>query len=89
MTEDTPPAFLWHTAPDDCVPVMNSLLYAQALAEHGVPFALRIYPRGGHGLSTVDDQTNGPLEPPVTLAADWIPAAKQWLRITLGKGAAQ
>ena len=45
--------------------------------------------RGGHGLSTVDDQTNGPLEPPVTLAADWIPAAKQWLRITLGKGAAQ
>lgn len=89
VTEGTPSAFLWHTAPDDCVPVMNSLLYAQALAEHGVPFALRVYPRGGHGLSTVDDQTNGPLEPPVTLAADWIPAAKQWLRITLGKGAAQ
>lgn len=89
VTGNTPPAFLWHTAPDDCVPVMNSLLYAQALAEHGVPFAMRVYPCGWHGLSTVDDQTNGPLEPSVALAADWIPAAKHWLRLTLGKGAAQ
>lgn len=27
---DTPPAFLWHTTEDDCVPVENSLLFYQA-----------------------------------------------------------
>ncbi len=84
VTGCTPPTFLWHTAPDDCVPVMNSLLYAQALAEHGVPFAMRVYPCGGHGLATVDTQTNDSLSPSVALAADWLPAAKQWLRIVFG-----
>lgn len=83
VTAHTPPTFLWHTAPDDCVPVMNSLLYAQALAEHGVPFAMRIYPCGGHGLATVDTQTNSPLEPSVAIASEWIAEAKQWLKITL------
>lgn len=83
VTRNTPPAFLWHTAPDDCVPVMNSLLYAQALAEQGVPFAMRIYPCGGHGLSTVDAQTNDSLSPAVAQTADWLPAAKQWLQIAL------
>ena len=58
VTGRTPPAFLWHTAADDCVPVMNSLLYAQALAANRVPFALHVYPVGRHGLSTVDEQTN-------------------------------
>jgi acetyl esterase/lipase len=32
------------------VPIQNSLLFAAALAEHGVPFALHVYPRGAHGL---------------------------------------
>ena len=83
VTAHTPPTFLWHTAPDDCVPVMNSLVYAQALAEHGVPFTLHVYPWGWHGLSTVDSQTNVPLEPKVALASEWMAAAKQWLRLTL------
>lgn len=85
VTKRTPPSFLWHTAPDDCVPVMNSLLYAKALAAHGVPFELHVYPCGWHGLSTVDEQTNEPLEPEVTHAADWLEAAKKWLDITFGK----
>ncbi|HOX08213.1 MAG TPA: alpha/beta hydrolase [Planctomycetota bacterium] len=50
VTAETPPAFLWHTAEDQAVPVMNSLLFAGALAEHRVPFALRIFTRGRHGL---------------------------------------
>lgn len=83
VTSRTPPTFLWHTAPDDCVPVMNSLVYAQALAEHSVPFTLHVYPWGWHGLSTVDSQTNAPLEPKVALASEWMAAAKQWLRLTL------
>ena len=50
VTGDTPPAFLWHTAEDGSVPVQNSLLLAQALADHGVPFELHVYPRGHHGV---------------------------------------
>lgn len=50
VTKDTPPAFLWHTAEDDCVPVQNSLNLAKALADHGVSFEMHIYPRGHHGI---------------------------------------
>jgi acetyl esterase/lipase len=50
VTRDTPPAFIWHTADDGCVPVENSLMLARALAEHGVPFEMHIFPHGYHGL---------------------------------------
>lgn len=80
VTEKTPPAFLWHTAADAVVPVNNSLLYAQALAKHHIPFGLHIYPAGHHGLSTADDQTNGPLEPAVQCVHSWLPQVKVWLK---------
>lgn len=85
VTEHTPPTFLWHTAADGSVPVMNSLLYAQALAANQVPFELHVYPAGGHGLSTVDEQTNDHLEPAATHAKAWVDAAKKWLRLTFGR----
>ena len=50
VTKDTPPAFIWHTAADEGVPVENSLNLAAALSRHGVPFELHIYPEGRHGL---------------------------------------
>ena len=50
VTPETPPAFIWHTADDATVPVENSLLLSAALSRAGVPFALRIYPHGHHGL---------------------------------------
>lgn len=50
VTQDTPPAFIWHTADDDAVPVQNSLLLAKALADHHVRFELHVYPHGPHGL---------------------------------------
>ena len=50
VTEDTPPAFLWHTADDGCVPVGNSLLYTSVLRAHGVPVELHVFPHGWHGL---------------------------------------
>lgn len=83
VSEHTPPAFLWHTAADPAVPVMNSLLYAQALAAYKIPFALHIYPNGQHGLATVDEETCGALEPPVCHAGAWINEAIQWLRYAM------
>jgi len=51
---DMPPVFLWHTRDDATVPVRNSLILAQKLEENGVDFAMHIYRRGEHGLSTAD-----------------------------------
>lgn len=49
VTANTPQAFIMVSADDDVVPVENSLRYASALNEAHVPFALHIYPTGGHG----------------------------------------
>ena len=54
---DTTPAFIWHTFDDGCVPIQNSLLYANALSKHGVPFELHVYPHGNHGLSLCNTET--------------------------------
>ena len=47
----TPPAFLWHTAEDTCVPVENSLYFALALSKEKIPFELHVFPEGSHGMS--------------------------------------
>lgn len=51
VSSDTPPAFIWHTYEDDCVPVQNSLVFASELVAQGIPVELHVYRRGGHGLS--------------------------------------
>ena len=79
----TPPTFLWHTAEDNVVPVKNSLVYAQALAEHHVPFELHIYPQGPHGLSTADSLTCDGLDPKVCVAHGWLDDARRWLTVNL------
>jgi acetyl esterase/lipase len=50
VTEDTPPCFLWHTAEDKTVTVENSLEFADALQQAGVPFDLHVYQKGRHGM---------------------------------------
>ena len=53
----TPPAFIWHTFNDSCVPVQNSLLLAEAMTRAKVPFELHIFPDGPHGLALCNEQT--------------------------------
>ena len=55
VTADTPPAYIWHTANDDLVPVENSLILAGALSRCGVPFELHIFPKGPHGIGLAPD----------------------------------
>ena len=57
VTKDTPPTFLWHTAPDDTVPVENSLLFFRALHALDIPAELHIYPVGSHGLGLATEET--------------------------------
>lgn len=80
VTIHTPSAFLWHTATDGCVPVMNSLLYAQALAAYKIPFELHVYPQGGHGLATCDSATLDSILPEHEYDHAWLDSAKKWLK---------
>lgn len=50
VTENTPPAFLWHTSDDPVVNVIHTYRYATALREHGIPHEVHVFPKGSHGL---------------------------------------
>jgi acetyl esterase/lipase len=71
VTSATPPCFLWHTVEDKAVPVENSLLFASALRRDGVPFALHVYEKGGHGLGLPEHGKNAP---------PWDVDCEYWLR---------
>ena len=81
VTEDTPPAFLWHTFTDGSVPVENSLLFVSALRRANISTEFHLYPKGQHGLA---------LGSKLTASADgqhmqkecesWISLAATWLK---------
>lgn len=50
VSEKTPQAFIWHTAEDQSVNVINSYEYAKALRLNNVPVEMHIFPFGKHGL---------------------------------------
>jgi acetyl esterase/lipase len=74
VTRETPPTFLLHTAEDSVVRVENSLLFADALARHDVPFALHIYPKGIHGVALGSHDWNPEKRHP------WTTQCALWLR---------
>jgi acetyl esterase/lipase len=49
VQNDTPPAFIVASKPDDVVPVKNSELFADALKSHKIPYEFMELPTGGHG----------------------------------------
>lgn len=51
ITDKTPPTFLVHAQNDHVVPVMNSIMFYQAMTEHGVPGSLHIFPEGDHSIA--------------------------------------
>jgi len=51
---EMPPIFLWHTVEDASVPVENSLHFAEALQKAHIPFGLKIYPLGRHGMGLAE-----------------------------------
>ena len=81
VTEDAPPAFLWHTREDASVPPENSLLLAAELCRHGIAFELHVWQHGGHGMSLGSDQVypagNNNIRPE---CQPWIEMAARWLR---------
>lgn len=75
VSGDTCPAFLWHTAEDNCVPVENSLKLAAALSREKVPFELHVFPKGGHGMSVCTQEVGCPDD----YNARWVGLALDWL----------
>lgn len=80
VTKDSVPAFIWHTFEDDCVPVQNALLMAEAYLKAGVPFDLHVFEKGWHGMSTVTAEvTDGEYPEGIARAAEWTRLALSWL----------
>ena len=81
VSAKTPPAFIWHTFNDACVPVQNALLMANALTENNIPFELHIYPDGPHGLSLCSKATSGNDSMVNDHCKSWVKLCKKWIRL--------
>ncbi len=77
----TPPAFIWHTFTDTCVPVQNSLMFMNAMLSAGVPFEAHIFPEGRHGLSLANEETKAGNEGNVVPHVQcWADLAVKWIK---------
>ncbi|MGV3507824.1 MAG: alpha/beta hydrolase [Sphingobacteriaceae bacterium] len=70
VTEKTPPTILIHAADDKTVKVANSLRFYEALVKCGVPAAMHLYPKGGHGFGLNNKTTPD----------KWIERVENWLK---------
>jgi acetyl esterase/lipase len=70
VTPDAPPLFIWHTSQDAGVPVEHSYRLAGALAAHGVPHELHVFPYGRHGLGLAEDDAS---------VGQWTGLCARWL----------
>ncbi|HEX8523696.1 MAG TPA: alpha/beta hydrolase [Tepidisphaeraceae bacterium] len=86
VSEHTPPAFLFHTVDDPGVKVENSLLYAAALRDHGIPFEMHLYQHGPHGVGLAANVVRPGRNNPIV--ATWTTLCANWLKTyNFGKGA--
>lgn len=79
VSKKTPPAFIWQTWEDTCVPVENSMLFAKALKENDIPFDLHIFEWGGHGLACSNKTTSALDRLHVPHVEKWIGLCEEWL----------
>ncbi len=78
--ENTPPAFLWSTFEDSCVPPKNTLLYALAMEKARIRYELHIYPCANHGKSSCDLENNTP-EPCLKKNGRWVEECTSFFRL--------
>lgn len=72
VSAKTPPTFLFHTDDDAGVPVMNSILYFQALKAAGVKAEMHIYAHGRHGVGLAQSDP---------VLSTWPARLKDWLMV--------
>lgn len=71
VTEKTPPTILFHAQNDPAVPVINSMLYYEAMIKNKVKGALFIFPEGEHNIG-VSNKTE--------LTDNWKEVCSDWLK---------
>ena len=80
LGENTPPAFLWHTANDNAVNVQNTLKMATALSEAKIPFEVHIFPEGPHGMALATEATGASPNMINPRVAEWPRLADGWMK---------
>ncbi|GGG58339.1 alpha/beta hydrolase [Epilithonimonas arachidiradicis] len=71
VTDKTPPTILFHAQNDKTVPVMNSLLYYQAMTKNKVKGALFVFPEGEHKIGITNKSE---------LTDNWKKLCYDWLK---------
>jgi acetyl esterase/lipase len=71
VTKDTPPTFLFATTDDKTVPVMNSVMFYEALVKVGVPVEMHLFQHGSHGVGLA------PANPELNV---WPDLLAKWMR---------
>lgn len=84
----TPPTFIFGSAKDKTVPIINSVKYAEALAKNNVPFELHIFADGWHGCSLC---TPSVCADPQSVkdnarSSQWVKLCTDWLSDTFSLG---
>ena len=74
VTKDNPPVFLFHTCEDKGVPPQNSMSFAEACIENGVPVEMHLYETGKHGVGMALD--NPSLRTWTDLLINWLSSWK-------------
>ena len=78
------PAFIFHTASDEAVPVENSKVLAKAYENLSIPYKLHIFEKGPHGLSLGTTEVYGEYYfKKLEISSDyvkWVEMATSWLR---------
>ncbi len=76
VTDKTPPTILFHAQNDKTVPVMNSLLYYQAMTKNKVKGAMFIFPEGEHKIGITNRSE---------LTDNWKKLCSDWLKTLFNK----
>lgn len=79
VNDQTCPCFLFATRDDQTVPVRNTIRFAEALDENGIPFECHIYSKGIHGIATADPSVLYPTDLACPRAAQWVKDCLGWL----------
>ncbi len=80
VTTATPPTFLFATTDDKTVPVMNSVMFYEALVKAGVPVEMHLFQHGPHGVG---------LAPGDPALSEWPDLLAKWMRERGYMGVAQ
>ena len=84
VDDKTPPTFIVSSREDGCVPIENSLRYADALEKAGVDFEMHIFSKGYHGFSLANDVVFAKEEDAQYNAhlSGWVDLCMTWLKKT-------